>query len=694
MWKSRSEGIKLENLKDILKKKGYIPPKITGSRMQRQIAMFYVIDQWYVKNPQEGLSKLELIIPSPECEEAYEELVEALRGLFTECKTIRADYIPCITPVGHATLSTGHNPRDHQIIGREWYIQQGRTEVDIHNLLDWLVFQEPEGLGFPEYIDGHNLCREVGMSEWFKIVCAAKDFIPFILGGNNADIQMYLSMRKEKVNGDISEKWELHVRCVPGEDLVDAEMRELIRKNLTKFDKAARWVGWDKMYRIHVFALPNFDPWKDVVEVDIFFANILPDLMKLALKSNRENILVCQSFWSTDRIGHRWGPGSKEYWETLSQMVIIIADQINWVKNLNERIMGAITTDHGGRSVSSKLTVEWNDADNEYQYVEYSGEDNIEGQNQAIYQAEENKSRDVCYWYNIEKDEKSGIYRKNCYDCERFAIKKDIMKKSYQEKETRSTRNNRPVVIEIPAATKYFYPSKGGKVVFKGFHGASVSDSNPPEDLNAADYIIPYILFSHGKSPPEKYKSPNAHKDIRESFFSLIKRYGYIRDNKTLKPKERKTNVVGKRRLSLSGLSHQCEILDKFFRRLADYLEGLNESQAKSIIRGLIANIPKEEEGYELSEGIQRLIKDMLTNRKEPPDFKKNLLRIVKFRKSEVSAMKTLKSYFNIDQIRPDIEKLRRNLEESSSKEQAIASLRYAASSLMDTAAKIEELLA
>ena len=154
------------------------------------IAIFNIIDQWHAKT-------LDSILPET-------NLQNVLKNLFHVHGIVEANYIPCVTPVGHATLSTGSNPKNHQIIGRSWWTTetQKRVEVSIEDLFDLLLYGNPSNFTFPNYIRDNNLCRS--LEGWFSIIAAAKDFVPIILGGDVADIQIFPWIG---VNG-----WELDIR--------------------------------------------------------------------------------------------------------------------------------------------------------------------------------------------------------------------------------------------------------------------------------------------------------------------------------------------------------------------------------------------------------------------------------------------------------------------------------------------------
>ena len=77
----------------------------------------------------------------------YQRFVTAISPTWPQPSQVVLNHIPRTTPVGHATISTGREPRDHRIQGRLWYVRTG-ARWDLVNIDD-----VPRGNGFPPNIE-------------------------------------------------------------------------------------------------------------------------------------------------------------------------------------------------------------------------------------------------------------------------------------------------------------------------------------------------------------------------------------------------------------------------------------------------------------------------------------------------------------------------------------------------------------
>lgn len=244
-------------------------------RIIMDIAIFNIIDQWHA-------GTLDSVLPET-------NLQNILRTISHTRNTVIADYIPCVTPVGHATLSTGSNPKDHQIIGRSWWTTEtgAKIEVSIEDLFDLLLYGSHSPFQFPNYIRDNNLCGS--LEGWFSIVAAAKDFVPLILGGNAAHIQIFPWIG---LSG-----WELDIRC-RDQRIVDQNIRDQIISILARAKVKAIYGGWDPARRCHFFNLADFNLSSvEAIDVDKSYSECIKLFLQKAHDIGKQRALSCQSFY-------------------------------------------------------------------------------------------------------------------------------------------------------------------------------------------------------------------------------------------------------------------------------------------------------------------------------------------------------------------------------------------------------------
>lgn len=106
-------------------------------------------------------------------------------------------YIPRTTPVGHATISTGAVPSVHLIQGREWCHAAISQPLNIDEL--------PRGGLDPRIaipLRRRSLAHRIRSTEPSAriVIAAAKAFIPFLFGAEDADVSIYPTDTKPRAD--------------------------------------------------------------------------------------------------------------------------------------------------------------------------------------------------------------------------------------------------------------------------------------------------------------------------------------------------------------------------------------------------------------------------------------------------------------------------------------------------------------
>ncbi len=212
-------------------------------------------------------------------------------------------HVPTYTAVGHATISTGVEPRIHGIYSNYWYSRkEGRM---ISSVYDKKFGRSPMNLRFPTV--GDNLKRIYERSKVISL--SLKDRAAIFLGGYSADVVLYLDREGRFTTSDYYRK----------------------PKWLKEFNRTLK--GKDKIFKGN---------------------SALFELFKMALKE--ENIgedeypdLVMLSFSSLDLAGHRYGPESKEVERLVLQLDTIISKTLKLLdKEFGKgNYLFVFTSDHG-----------------------------------------------------------------------------------------------------------------------------------------------------------------------------------------------------------------------------------------------------------------------------------------------------------------------------------------------------------
>lgn len=296
----------------------------------------------------------------------YQRFVTAISPTWPQPSQVVLNHIPRTTPVGHATISTGREPRDHRIQGRLWYVRTG-ARWDLVNIDD-----VPRGNGFPPNIE--RLLRQQSMAARLRstapdgpiVIVAAKGFIPFLLGAWDSDLSVYpTDVKPDRTTGQLSivvESFSSHGNVVLANEAValEAHLRlhahvwapgsTVTRSTNPTSPRGNQWLelvwtvpaqrrprGWFRLLQHHASGIDTFYS---------LMGRLLLD--RLRDTSGSEGTLL-QSWFSTDWLGHQFTTGSREYGDALD-CGLSVAQQL-----ADDGFRVLLTSDHGGRATPAHL---------------------------------------------------------------------------------------------------------------------------------------------------------------------------------------------------------------------------------------------------------------------------------------------------------------------------------------------------
>lgn len=231
--------------------------------------------------------------------------------IYTDCHHM---HIPTYTAVGHATISTGVEPRIHGIISNYWY---NRKTGKYSSPVDDPDFEKsPRNLSFPTI--GDHLKVKYPKSKVVSI--SLKDRAAILLGGYLADVVLWMDKNFKFTTTGYYKK---------------PPWLEEYNKGLSiKSDEDGIFKG--------NYAL--FELFKEAVLREELGKDEFPDIIFI-------------SFSSLDLAGHKFGPNSNEVKRLVLQMDTIISSTIDF---LNENIgkgeyVLIFTSDHGVAPIPQRL---------------------------------------------------------------------------------------------------------------------------------------------------------------------------------------------------------------------------------------------------------------------------------------------------------------------------------------------------
>lgn len=274
-------------------------------------------------------------------------------------------YIPRTTPVGHATISTGHAPARHRIQGRAWFSHGSNAPHRVDTLpntfpVTGTVFQDVFQLSL-----AHQL-RTVAGDDAVIVAAAAKNFIPFLFGAWHTDVSVYprtiapvsdstgysldvvfdafttrghtavLGLANQLTNlalGLVGAPWKIQWLAVQHAVLGPGHTRHAMRWTVpASWGTAQATVRsrWRRFLDVHIIA------------VDDFYSNVLEALLTAISPTRIHPEFALQSCVATDSFGHWYGPSSQQYQQALHA-------GIARALRLSQHSAVLVTSDHGGR---------------------------------------------------------------------------------------------------------------------------------------------------------------------------------------------------------------------------------------------------------------------------------------------------------------------------------------------------------
>ena len=288
------------------------------------------------------------------------------------------NYVPTYTGPGHASIYTGSTPRQHGIIGNDWFVKINSTKINCvqDTGVKPIGTKNNSGRMSPKYLLCTTLGDELKLSSpKSKVIgVALKDRSAILPAGHAADAAYWI----DEVSGDfISSSW--YMSDLP-RWLKNFNDEHLAKTYLEKW--------WAPLYPIDTYtaslpdenkyeAVPNkkdfpvfpyeYKPFIEKSDYSIIKAtpygnSITKDLameciVKEELGKDEFTDLLCVSFSSSDIIGHAYGPRSVEVEDCYLRLDKDLEELLNRLdKEVGKgNYLVFLTADHGGADVPKHL---------------------------------------------------------------------------------------------------------------------------------------------------------------------------------------------------------------------------------------------------------------------------------------------------------------------------------------------------
>jgi len=288
------------------------------------------------------------------------------------------NYVPTYTGPGHASIYTGSTPRQHGIIGNDWFVKINSTKINCvqDTGVKPIGTKNNSGRMSPKNLLSTTLGDELKLSSpKSKVIgVALKDRSAILPAGHAADAAYWI----DEVSGDfISSSW--YMSDLP-RWLKNFNDEHLAKTYLEKW--------WAPLYPIDTYtaslpdenkyeAVPNkkdfpvfpyeYKPFIEKSDYSIIKAtpygnSITKDLameciVKEELGKDEFTDLLCVSFSSSDIIGHAYGPRSVEVEDCYLRLDKDLEELLNRLdKEVGKgNYLVFLTADHGGADVPKHL---------------------------------------------------------------------------------------------------------------------------------------------------------------------------------------------------------------------------------------------------------------------------------------------------------------------------------------------------
>ena len=271
------------------------------------------------------------------------------------------DHATTSTAPGHATIATGVPPSRHGVISNFWFDRQVRRPLP--SVWDGDYGVSPRRMAAPALADllhaehqGRSkifavsikdrgavfIAGEQGKSFWYSV--GARGFVSNAFYYPEGTEPEWLAGYNESWHADVPQAWDL---LMPG----GAYQHEDDRSH----ERPPR--GWTNVFP-HAYAQQGTSGYYDqlryapdgdritmglatlIIEEESLGEDSIPDLLSISLSA-------------TDRIGHAFGPNSREAEDNLHRLDLLLAEFLDYLENRlgREGFVLALSSDHGMRSI-------------------------------------------------------------------------------------------------------------------------------------------------------------------------------------------------------------------------------------------------------------------------------------------------------------------------------------------------------
>lgn len=465
----------------------------------------------------------------------FEGFNKLFKSQFAEVSPVSLDYVPRVTPVGHATISLGSPPSDHGVHGRRWWVSsygQGGFECDLDK------YNRPDfDNNLKNYIIDNSLINKIKGNFKKKenvkvatVIVAAKAFIPFLFGAEKSDIfafppfvapmydkknnKFYISvvfcaksdegkkvLRDSKL--DIFKYWKkLIYHIEPGNGYAAYQSR-------VNNDLELQWVldsscgGKPDISSYFHSLMKKYSP-----VVDDYYA-FVGDLLLSRLEREYLNkyskclALLVQSWFSTDTLGHAFGIESDEYKVGLQLAMSTAQDRVEQGYSV------AITSDHGGSALRRPL-----------QFRKKS--QLVESESQGMYMLKLPSADKVfeCGDHLVGFNKKGVVSNVRVLYEDRLSGWLDVGGVTDAIKMRSFSKSYMPLWLVLPKSERFYSHAiaKTPKVNPKGDHGASVEHGV----LSKCDNVVPWLVLPSASGFGKSMRIPNRLDEISDIIVSIM----------------------------------------------------------------------------------------------------------------------------------------------------------------------------
>jgi len=265
-----------------------------------------------------------------------------------------------LTAAGHATLSTGLHPRRHGIIGNYWYDRETGERI--------YCIEDEDGNDSPLRLEGSTfgdwLRRAIPASRIYTV--SGKDRAAILLAGREADGAFWYSSSDGEMEtsdfypaaaGQLADRFNrrqlTHRYFGTLWEPLPVDEKVLAEVGIGDFDFGPLLPGFPhpigRLAQTHGLDFFNSVAYSPIA--DELVAELGRDLIaQKDLGKDAETDLLALSFSALDRVGHRYGPDSREVLDILLRLDRTLDELFAWIDREVglEHVLIVFTSDHGG----------------------------------------------------------------------------------------------------------------------------------------------------------------------------------------------------------------------------------------------------------------------------------------------------------------------------------------------------------